>query len=373
MAKVVTDSDIGTGLEIVAGKLKTNITKSDLGLSDVDNTSDVNKPISTATASAISTAVNGLVENQIVDGVTSKAPSQNAVFDALALKAPLASPDLTGTPTAPTATSGTNTTQLATTAFVTNGLSSKENTIAPGTTSQYFRGDKTWQEFPSVSLDPLEFNISTRTVWNNGKGDIQTNTTFGLGAFEKNTIGTHNTPMGLLSMGNNTEGSYNTTMGAYSLYTSPNSFGCVSIGNNAMRWLIGASKTVSVGMNSGENNGGIQDNSVFIGYQAVPKSSNQINQIVIGHEAWGAGSNTVTLGNTLIEKTVLRGKISIGTTTPEGILDVASTTTGSLPFPRMTSAQRGLINSPAIGTHVYQTDGIEGVYVKKSTGWQFAY
>lgn len=38
----------------------------------------------------------------------------------LALKAPLASPALTGTPTAPTAAAGTNTAQLATTAFVHN-------------------------------------------------------------------------------------------------------------------------------------------------------------------------------------------------------------------------------------------------------------
>jgi len=40
------------------------------------------------------------------------------VTNALALKAPLASPALTGTPTAPTAVAGTSTTQLATTAFV---------------------------------------------------------------------------------------------------------------------------------------------------------------------------------------------------------------------------------------------------------------
>jgi hypothetical protein len=39
-----------------------------------------------------------------------------------ALKAPLASPALTGAPTAPTATAGTNTTQLATTAFVQTAL-----------------------------------------------------------------------------------------------------------------------------------------------------------------------------------------------------------------------------------------------------------
>lgn len=40
------------------------------------------------------------------------------VTNALALKAPLASPALSGTPTAPTAAPGTNTTQIATTAFV---------------------------------------------------------------------------------------------------------------------------------------------------------------------------------------------------------------------------------------------------------------
>jgi len=36
---------------------------------------------------------------------------------------------LTGTPTAPTATAGTNTTQIATTAFVNNGLATKQNTL----------------------------------------------------------------------------------------------------------------------------------------------------------------------------------------------------------------------------------------------------
>lgn len=40
----------------------------------------------------------------------------------LGLKAPLASPNFTGTPVAPTAAAGTNTTQIATTAFVTNAV-----------------------------------------------------------------------------------------------------------------------------------------------------------------------------------------------------------------------------------------------------------
>lgn len=52
----------------------------------------------------------------------------------LALKAPLASPVLTGTPVAPTATAGTNTTQIATTAFVTGAVASATIPDADATT-----------------------------------------------------------------------------------------------------------------------------------------------------------------------------------------------------------------------------------------------
>jgi hypothetical protein len=69
------------------------VTKSMVGLGSVDNTTDANKPVSTATQTALD------------------------------LKAPLASPALTGTPTAPTATAGTATTQVATTAFVGTAVS----------------------------------------------------------------------------------------------------------------------------------------------------------------------------------------------------------------------------------------------------------
>lgn len=63
-----------------------------------------------------------------VSGVTSALQTQ------LTAKAPLASPALTGTPTAPTATVGTNTTQLATTAFVlanagTSGMTNPMTTL----------------------------------------------------------------------------------------------------------------------------------------------------------------------------------------------------------------------------------------------------
>lgn len=64
------------------------------------------------------------------------------------------------------------------------------------------------------------------------------------------------------------------------------------------------------------------------------------------------------------------GNIGIGTTSPDAsaILDIASTTQGVL-FPRMTEGDRTSINSPATGLIVYQTDGDEGLYIYKSTGW----
>lgn len=56
--------------------------------------------------------------------ITGTLSSQTDLQTALNLKAPLASPALTGTPTAPTAATTTNTTQLATTAFVQQELAS---------------------------------------------------------------------------------------------------------------------------------------------------------------------------------------------------------------------------------------------------------
>lgn len=58
--------------------------------------------------------------------------AENSVVD---LKAPIASPDLTGVPTAPTATNGTNTTQLATTAFVQGKTAAQTPSTATGNIS----------------------------------------------------------------------------------------------------------------------------------------------------------------------------------------------------------------------------------------------
>lgn len=63
----------------------------------------------------------GLSSNYFETSITAgsnKGVTSDALNTALDLKADLASPSFTGTPTAPTAAAGTNTTQIATTAFV---------------------------------------------------------------------------------------------------------------------------------------------------------------------------------------------------------------------------------------------------------------
>ncbi len=66
----------------------------------------------------------------------------------------------------------------------------------------------------------------------------------------------------------------------------------------------------------------------------------------------------------------LNAQTGIGTTTPHASakLDVTSSDKGFLP-PRMTSAQRTAISSPAAGLMVYQTDGTSGLYYYNGTAW----
>lgn len=80
-----------------------------------------------ATTAFVQTAVSNLIDgapgaldtlNELAAALNDDASYASTITNALALKADLASPTFTGTPAAPTATAGTNTTQVATTAFV---------------------------------------------------------------------------------------------------------------------------------------------------------------------------------------------------------------------------------------------------------------
>lgn len=126
ISKTVTfDEAIGIGVDVVEVRMGTAIVATgsllvennlsdlsstsqalvNLGLDSVDNTADENKPISTAAQTALD------------------------------LKAPIDSPVLTGTPSAPTPSAADNTTKLATTAFVQGKVRAKATSSAYTITS----------------------------------------------------------------------------------------------------------------------------------------------------------------------------------------------------------------------------------------------
>lgn len=105
------------------------LNKSDVGLSSVDNTSDANKPVSSATQTALNAK-----EGTIAGGTTSQFFRGDKTWQALTKSlVGLANVDNTSDVNKPVSSA----TQAA--------LNTKEDSITAGTTSQFFRGDKTWQ------------------------------------------------------------------------------------------------------------------------------------------------------------------------------------------------------------------------------------
>ncbi|ENK6141121.1 tail fiber protein [Salmonella enterica subsp. enterica serovar Berta] len=94
-----------------------------------------------ANAAFVYAAINALINGapgtmdtlkEIAAAINNDPNFSTTINNALALKAPLASPAFTGTPTAPTASQGTNSTQIANTAFVKAAITALING-APGT------------------------------------------------------------------------------------------------------------------------------------------------------------------------------------------------------------------------------------------------
>ena len=115
-----------------------------------------------ATTEFVGTAINNLIGGagaaldtlvEIEEALGSDDSLANTLTNSIATKAPLADPTFTGTPEAPTASSGTNNTQIATTEFVNTALSPKANIASPALT-----GTPT---APTASLETNSTQIAT--------------------------------------------------------------------------------------------------------------------------------------------------------------------------------------------------------------------
>jgi hypothetical protein len=143
-------SGIQTGAQVnsvtsVAGRTgAVSLTSADVGLGSVNNTTDLNKPISTAVQTALNGKVNtatgmGLSSNDYTTAEKNKLatltvavkPDWNVASSNAAgilNKPDLANFNFTGTPTSTTPPTGNNTTRIATTQFVTTAISGKADT-----------------------------------------------------------------------------------------------------------------------------------------------------------------------------------------------------------------------------------------------------
>jgi len=156
------------------------------------------------------------------------------------------------------------------------------------------------------------------------------NTANGYLALRYNTTGYQNTANGYQALFYNTTGNYNTANGYQALRYNTTGFQNTANGYQALNSNTTGNRNTANGYQAGryitgggENATG--DNSVFLGQDTTANADGETNQIVIGSDAIGIGSNTVTLGNDSIVTTALKGNVGIGTTTPSYKLDVNGT------------------------------------------------
>jgi trimeric autotransporter adhesin len=184
------------------------------------------------------------------------------------------------------------------------------------------------------------------------------NSAFGSVALYANTTGGDNNAFGYWSLTNNTTGSANVAFGVATLQYNTTGGSNVAIGSQAGRYISGG----------GQN--AITDNSIYIGAFTYPLANNQTNQIIIGTSTIGLGSNTTIIGNSSTTQTALYGSLTLGTTTntASALLSMSSTAQGFLP-PRMTTAQKNAIATPATGLVVYDTT-LNKLALYTGAGWE---
>jgi hypothetical protein len=323
-----------------------------------------------------------------------------------------------------TLTSGTNIKTINSNSLLGSGNINVEPTITAGTTSQYYRGDKTFQTLDKTVVglsnvpnldtsDPsnivqsatyrfvtdtekstwnskqtelvsgsniktingttllgsgdltvgmpdfIEYNTTDKTVWNNGKADIATNTSFGDSALSVNTTGSNNTAIGhsalkLNTTGasntglgrgalhNHTTGGENTAVGATALYSNTSGIQNTAVGRSALIMATGSQNTAvgAFAMNTtttGFNNTAVGISALYanttgnyntaFGDNAMANNTTSTNNAAFGRQA--LKGNTTGAGNSSFGT----GSLSFNTT---GVSNVAvgenalsSNTTGS--------------------------------------------
>ena len=166
------------------------------------------------------------------------------------------------------------------------------------------------------------------------------NSAQGMYALLSNTTGYNNTAQGYAALLSNTTGYNNSAQGMYALYYNTTGYNNSAQGMYALYNLTGSfHNNTALGVNAGRYYNGTTgnltetSNSLFLGTgTSALNATGGTNEIVIGYNAIGAGSNSVVLGNDSITKTILKGNVGIGTSSPLGKLHIEKNITGTEDF-----------------------------------------
>jgi hypothetical protein len=211
--------------------------------------------------------------------------------------------------------------------------------LLPKTTDSLTVGsvDKTWAGLFLSDTAKIDFAGDNTPV---GHLSLLSNTTgsknsaFGYWSLRDNTEGISNTGIGYSTLRKNTTGSYNTAIGGTALWNNTTASNNTAIGYNALYALTSGEKNVALGFAAGLGTATFPiDNtsstaSLFLGFDAIPFESGGTNEIVIGANAIGRGSNTATIGDTLITETYLSGNGIIGDQLKITTINTATTNLG---------------------------------------------
>ena len=134
----------------------------------------------------------------------------------------------------------------------------------------------------------------------NAGNNCNYNVAIGSLAARQVTTGSNNVAIGYEADRLITSGAANTAVGAGALYNQTTTSNNVGIGSNAGRYLSDGTSGVSG-----------TSNSVFIGAGTKSAAQSTTNEIVIGYNAVGAGSNTTTIGSSATTLTQLFGTVGV--------------------------------------------------------------
>jgi hypothetical protein len=139
------------------------------------------------------------------------------------------------------------------------------------------------------------------------------NVAIGEQALYKQTTGISNTAIGAGAMNDNQSGNHNTVLGKNALYA--NTLGSYNIAIGSGAGFITPASAPNINSNS----------CIYIGSNIKSATTADTNQVVIGYDAIGMGSNTTTIGNTSSTNFYLHGDMNLKNTTVVTTASVSQT------------------------------------------------